>query len=388
MSIFADGISGFDESAVTAFDKTLDVFQKLSDAFDETEGKVGWVKRYVKGDSSLSAIGTEIKLFGSSVKSFYDSMMNLSGFKENEINTTNTKVDAVIGVAQAFAVAMKDISVYYSSGFKSFITDLTGLLPDYGEALAQFFVSLNRGFESEGGKSLTPEKVSMLVNATEGFAAIINAVNGLAGLMAYAYDGQSLSDLINTMFGDTVEQNNGLLDINKIAAMITAFDAAFIKVMETEDFAESYKTIGSNIASKMAEGIQAAFDEDESLRIQITPVLKMDELTKAQLRQQLNDEGLTLDTSGLSAGAVGANYQTDLDRVTQSQLSLDLADIKAAIENGPTNALTASDMISAFLGMKVVVYPDVLAGELTDYIDESIGKKIADIENDRAVGPG
>lgn len=373
LSIFADGISGFEPSTVDAFDKTLDVFQKLSDAFDETQGKVGWVKRYIEGDSSLSAIGTEIKLFGSSIKSFYDSISWLKGFEEDKVTETETKINAVIGLAQRFAIAMDGLEYY--KGSRDFIKDLSELLPGYGEALSQFLISLNRGFEMEGGGYLTSDRIEMLVRSTEGFASIINAVNGLSTLMKNAYGGMSLSELITKMFGDGIEDNRQLTDINRLATLMTAFDIAIMKVMETEEFVEEYKTIGSNIAQKLFEGIQSAFDEDPSLQLKITPVLKLDDTTKMGLRKQLT-ESLSFNGRDLFNSVSGANTQTDTDRVTWTLLKEELSNITSAIEGGPKNALTGSDLITAFAGMDMVLDSGRLVGGLAGPIDERIGRKI------------
>ena len=367
LSVFSSSFSGLNEENVSAFSSALGVLEHMYGVMGDIDVvKDNSLARMILGDKSLSALGNEIKLFGMHMKTFYGYIVDIPGFKPSEEKETQAKIDSVINVAQGMSEAANTLEALISG---ELLSEFGSKLPEIGTKIGEFVVNMN---ESLGG--ITSERVEMVAKATE-------AVKNMTSVLSvFAWDS---GDVVQKMY-ENLTGNKG----EQFASLLRTFIDHIRNALVESDQDNSIFDLGKEFATRLFAGIQAAFDEDESLRIQITPVLKMDELTKAQLRQQLNDEGLTLDTSGLSAGAVGANYQTDLDRVTYSQLSADLVSIRTAIENGPTNALTASDMISAFLGMKVVVYPDVLAGELTDYIDESIGKKIADIENDRAVGPG
>ena len=114
------------------------------------------------------------------------------------------------------------------------------------------------------------------------------------------------------------------------------------------------------ISKALFEGVQAAFNEDPSLLLEITPVLKLDDEVKGQLRQQLAESGIFFDTTNLANSASGANAQTDEDRVKWSMLSADLASIKTAVEKGPLNAVTLSDVITAFKGMNIITDTGVL----------------------------
>ena len=370
LSVFANGMSGITDDAVLKYDKALEVFRELSNIFGDK-----------KGLPDLAKIGTDIKVFGNQAKQFFQYIKDIPGFEENEIGDTQRKVDAVVNVAKQFAVAMNGLEYY--KGSRDFIKDLSDLLPGYGEALSQFFISLNRGFELEGGQGLTSDRMSMLVSATEGFSSIISAVNGLAELMKYSYGGKSLSEIITEMFGDTNEKQSNLIDINKIASMIKAFDIAFIKVMETEDFADSYKTIGANIAQKMFEGIQAAFDEDPELRIQITPVFKLDDDTKAQLKQQLTDAGFEFNTAGLAQSATGANSVTDAERITATLFREQIATISTSIDDLKNAQTTVDQLTTAMTHIGVYLNKSILLGaigkDVADIADEVIGMKINQI---------
>jgi len=373
LSVFSNGISGFDESTVNAFDKTLDVFQKLADAFEKTEGTTGWVAKYLTGDSSLSAIGTEIKLFGSAMKSFYDSISKVKGLdNSDEISLTEGRISALLRFTKGLGDSMDETLSGYGST-ASLIDTVTEKLPGFADAVVSFFTRLNSGFETEN--NITPERMNMLVSATEGMANMLHSINELTSMLRSNSE-EDLSKVLNKIFGG-LESREGLRNINKISSLILAFDQAIIKVMETEDFSESYKTIGENVASKLFEGIQAAFDEDPNLRIQITPVLKLDDTIKEQLRHQMADAGLTLDTAPLAQNAQNANAQTDEERIKSADLYQHIDDVKSAVDTLKESQATVDQITSAFAKLNMYINKNVLVGEIAPDIDAKIGEYIA-----------
>ena len=366
MSVFSDSLSGLSEKKISLLESSLNLFAKLADVVDNDEFTTEHWEKLVKGDTSLSRVGNEIKQFSSYIVSFYSNLNKIVGFKASEISETESKVESVIKVAQGMSTAA---SMLISYAGNDALTAFSEILPGFGTKVAEFIQSINRGLTG-----VTADRVELIKTATEAVKNMTDAIS----LFAY-----SSGDVVQIAY-DNLNYDKGL----KFASLLENFLNHIKEALTESDKNQSIFDLGKEFAVRLFTGIQAAFDEDESLRIQITPVLKMDDAVKEQLRQQLSDANLTFNAGKIANSAIGANYQTDTDRVTASKFTDEMALIKAAIANGPTNALTAADMISAFTGIKVVVYPDALAGELAGYIDEQIGAKIADIENSRAVGPG
>ena len=59
-----------------------------------------------------------------------------------------------------------------------------------------------------------------------------------------------------------------------------------------------------------------------------------------------------------------------------SSLEANLTELKASVDKISENSVSISDVTSAFAGMKIITDTGVLAGEMTDKIDELIGRKI------------
>lgn len=374
LSIFANGISGLTTENVDAFRETLGVFSSLYEAIGDTKVEENSLFKAFLGDNSLSKIGGELKMFALQMKSFYEYIKDIPGFKEDETEETNRKVKSIIGIAAEMGKIMTEMLAGYGST-SSLLTSLSDGLPGFGDAVAKFFVSLNTAFESSNGEGLTPERVSMLVSATEGMANMLHSINELTNMLR-SNSAEDLSSVLDKIFGG-LESSGNITNVDRIVSLIATFDKALIKIMETEDFAESYKTIGANIAQKMFEGIQAAFDEDPNLRIQITPVLKLDDETKAQLAQQLADAGFEFNTASLAASAQGANTFTDEERIKSADLYQHIDDVKSAVDTLKESQATVDQITSAFAKLNMYINKNVLVGEIAPDIDAKIGEYIA-----------
>lgn len=374
LSIFANGISGLTTENVDAFRETLGVFSSLYEAIGDAKVEENSLFKAFLGDNSLSKIGGELKMFALQMKSFYEYIKDIPGFKEDETEETNRKVKSIIGIAAEMGKIMTEMLAGYGST-SSLLTSLSEGLPGFGDAVAQFFVKLNTAFESSNGKGLTPERVSMLVSATEGMANMLHSINELTNMLR-SNSAEDLSSVLDKIFGG-LESSGNVTNVDRIASLIATFDKALIKIMETEDFAESYKTIGANIAQKMFEGIQAAFDEDPNLRIQITPVLKLDDAIKEQLRQQMADAGLTLDTAPLAQNAQNANAQTESKSKTLDDIYETIGEVTAAVDSLKESQATVDQITSAFAKLNMYINKNVLVGEIAPDIDAKIGEYIA-----------
>lgn len=367
LSVFSSSFSGLTEENVGAFSQAIGVLEHLYGIMGDIDVvKDNSLARMILGDKSLSALGREIKLFGMYMKTFYEYIIDIPGFKSSELTETQAKIDSVITVAKGMSVAANTLEALVKG---ELLSEFGEKLPEFGTQIGQF---INNASSALG--DIQVERIEMVSKATE-------AVSHLASMLnIFVFD---QDDMVDKMY-KTFSGENG----EKFAATIRLMLNSIRNALVSDDAHKSIFDSGKEIATYLLSGIQSAFDEDPTLRLQITPVLKLDDEVKEQLRQQLASSGITLDTTDLANSATGINAQTDTDRVTYSALSKDLLGIKEAITNGPTNSLKTSDLISAFTGMKVVVYPEVLAGEMVDILDQKIEDKIIQIENNVSTGTG
>ncbi len=379
MSVFTHSLIGLTPADVEAFDKALDSLTKLAIMVDDakdTLGGQGSLSKVFTGDKTLSKIGSEMRMFGLYCKHFFESIHDMPGFTESEYSDTQRKMESIVALLRQFALAMQDMLHFGTSS--ELLESLSTALPSFATTVGQFFVNLNRAVPED----ITSERANVLTGAVNSMAALLSGIKDLANLLM-TYSQLDISKIMDKVFSGTSDDLNS----NKLAAMVHVFDEAIVKAMEKDDFAKSYETIGSNIASKLAVGIQSAFDTDPDLKIKITPVLNMSDDTKMALRQQLG-ESLAFNGNELYTNVAGANDQTEADNVKWADLKASLDSIGIAIAAGPTNAVTVSDMVNAFTGVKVVINKDELVGSITDSLDAKLGELVWNVVNNISNGPG
>ena len=369
LSVFSSSFSGLNEENVSAFSSALGVLEHLYGVMGDIDViKDNSLARMILGDKSLSALGREIKLFGMYMKTFYEYIIDIPGFKTSEVKETQDKVDSVIRVAQGMSSAANTLEALING---ELLSEFGAKLPELGTQIGQFVINMSNSLGN-----IKAERVEMVAKATE-------AVSNIASTLAlFVFNQDDVVDkLYNSLSGSKGE---------KFASTLRSFLDNIRNALVESDQNNEIFDLGKEFAVRLFTGIQAAFDEDESLRIQITPVLKMDDEIKEQLRQQLTDAGLTLNMAGLVNSAVGANDLTDADRVKATELYPKIEAISTAIGNLPTSeqTITVSDLISAFTGMQIITDTGVLAGEVVDEVDKLIGNKIMLIENYVSTGVG
>lgn len=365
LSVFSSSFSGLNEENVSAFSSALNALEHMYGVMGDVDVvKDNSLARMILGDKSLSALGREIKLFGMYMKTFYEYIIDIPGFKASEVKETQNKVDSVIKIAQGMSSAANTLEALING---ELLSEFGKKLPELGTQIGQFVINMSAGLGD-----ISAERVEMVAKATE-------AVSNMASVLSiFVFNQDDVVDkLYNSMSGSKGE---------KFASTLRSFLDHIRNALVESDQNNEIFDLGKEFAVRLFTGIQAAFDEDESLRIQITPVLKMDDAVKEQLRQQLSDANLTFNAGEIANSAIGANSQTDLDRVTYTLLKSDLDAIKGAIDTNSAKAISVSDLISAFTGMQIITDTGVLAGEVVDEVDKRIGEKIMFIENYVATG--
>lgn len=376
LSVFTNGISDMSIDDINNFDATLKVFQALATALENSSISQGWLSKWLEGDNSLSGAGNEIKQFGLQMKSFYGYIKDIPGFQEDEYAETMRKIDGIVYITKEMSKAMVYMQTYGSSS--AYIEALSEKMPSLGASIAQFFDAIDRALFPEDKEShFTKERADILLDATYAASAIMSSLSDMTSLLG-TYSLEDISSITDKIFaGFQLDQNAA-----KLAAAIRAFDEAILRVMNEPDFMEGYSEIGGNIAQKLFEGIQKAFDEDPDLKPVVTPVLNLE-----TAKQQLIDffgtgtiDGFNL--SSIVRSALGANSNTE-----QAQLdyTAKFDEVTAAINDLKDSQVAVGDITEAFGGMQIVTDTGRLIAALTPGIDEAIGRRIWLIQRNRTV---
>lgn len=376
LSVFSSGISGLNEESVNGLDKTLDVFRKLGESlgganFDPTF----WQKTFL-GSDSLSHIGSQIKLFGGHMEKFYTSIVNLPGFKENEVDETTRKIDGVVYLAKEMAIAMQYMQQFGTTS--EFLAELGANLVPFGNSVGLFFSAIDNTLNAEG-KEFSKDRSETLLNAVNSAAALISSIKALHDILSYNSTtdlNAEIKKILDAFSGESGENN-----ARRLSSLVQTFDEEFLKRLSGgSDLSEEYKEVGKRLATSLATGIQAAFDEDPNLtiKVKIEPVINSDQYPFNGVFHGTFDDtpGSGINTGELANSAMGANSQTESGMVTAKLTQEDLQAITAAIHSGPDGAATASDLTAAFSQMKIWLDKELLVGGIADAIDEAIGRKI------------
>ena len=206
LSIFGMGIADLDEANVTALDKSLDVFIKMSEALN-TGGlqEQSLLSKLWSGDASLSNFGSEIQSFGSHMKSFVKSVNSMSGMGVSDIDLTERKLNAIVVVTNGLADAVSKLHIGDMSAFDEFKVRIEG----YGSSVASFVNAINTTMDAE----INLDRIQAI---EIGAQAMADLMQGLGALNEKDYSGN-----IPTLFSDfmkaVAENLNGVNDFYQIA---------------------------------------------------------------------------------------------------------------------------------------------------------------------------
>lgn len=357
LSVFTTSISGLTEDKVDALRQTVEFFRELSGAIGDkplTDYSLG--KKF-GSDSSLSASGRQIKIFGSYMKDFYEYVIKIPGFDSNTVEKTKAQISSVVEVAEGMARASATL---HNVG--------TGDLDVIGEKLPTFGYNIGymvtRFNEAIGGTMTTDQiqKVATAVNAIANVFQSLSLFNGGSDNVFF--------DTVNRLYNGLNEENT----YDKLAASFALLGKVFIKSLTSEDQLSEFQEAGSTIAHALYTGIQSALDNpDEKLQPTIRPVLDLTQ-AKSELRSFLGlgaDE--TVNFGMLASTVAGANANTDTAVVTYTD---QLNRIESQLQNITENSVSVGDVTNAFSKMKIVLDTGVMAGGLANGIDRNLGLKL------------
>lgn len=363
MSVFGNSLKGFTSEDVNTLSSVLQVLFDLAEAL---KGVSKWsessLAKAFGSNSELSEAGRQIKVFGEYMKDFYGYILEIPGFKRNEVNETNSKISSVIklmrGAAEAAAV-MSNVSL----GDLDYLGEK---MPALGHNLATMFNSFNTQLEVSDVEKLKAISSSVQSVASVFYSLSQMNVNGNTGFF----------ETVSTIFNKMSEEGN----YTRLAEILSMMSDAIITSLTNKDSLDKFQETGNIIAKSLITGVQLAIDSDPTLRI--TPVLNLD-TAKSQIRELFGIEEMgNVDLSGLANAAKGANDSTETKII---DYTMQLSDINNSIGVLSRKLATVEDVGNAFSRMTVVLDSGQLVGGLSDKIDSAIGEKLWFITRGNAV---
>lgn len=366
LSSFGSSLTGLNENNIAGLERSIDFFVRLAKSYEGMGSDPAIVKAFL-GNDSLSHIGSQIKIFGQHMEKFFSYIENLAGFKEDQYSETMRKIDGITYLAQQMAKAMTWMEQFGSTS--EFLATLGANLESFGGSIGVFFKAIDNSLSADGENKITKERSEAILNAVNSVATIITAIKSLHDMLSY----KSQMD-INTEFGkifDAFSGEHGELNSSKLAEMIRAFDEAILTIMNSDNFSDGYVTVGENISRKLFEGIQKAFDEDDSLRPVITPVLNTEGM-KEQLRTTF---GGNINLEGMSASVSAATTTPSAPGIDYQEIRNIVSEVASEVRILGDKSLTGNDLTKAFEGMAVTIDRNKLVGAIVDAVDVELGKR-------------
>ena len=353
MTTITAALNGLDADKSTNFTQAMDLLDKLVEKFD-------------KSGKDLSTIGSKISRFGYHMKEFFGYVSEMKGFGEDEVKTTNSKIDSVINIVEHMA-GCASLLDQYGGGFK-FLPDLGTYISSMGGSFAGFITQLNESLPS----GLSDDRINTISLMTSSIAALLGSFGEIgkivdpSALNGEGYYGELLSSLFTNIDAAINDPRN-----NKLAGIAGGLYKIINTPLTSETAYEHYHSAGADIARELYTGIQDALDNpDNHYQPEITPVIKTDAI-KSQLDDYFANGGFTPQINAESV--IGLNSQTDA-KLDGIKATLDT--INENITSLNSNVATTADVSKAIGGWKIVTNTGALVGVMTPAIDKAIGERI------------
>lgn len=372
LNVFIAAMSDLTMEKVNAFEKTLDVFNKLGEALSGKETVLGknYLDKVLGKDGELRTIGSQIKSFGLSMKGFYDYITQIPGFDDSNVKITERIVNSIIDVTYQMSKVVQQLQLY-GTNFELLET-LGNKMPGFAVNMGKFITEFNEMIPQD----LSKDRSAVLLDSVTAVKELLTTVNALQDLLRN-FNTSDMSTLVDRLFSSMQDDNTRY----KLAGAMKLIDDVMLKVVQSEDFGTAYSTMGSTIAEKIFAGMQNAFNTDPDLQLKITPILELGPM-KEQWKETFGDNtNSQVDWAEVARSAYGANDQTDAERVKATDLYPKIDAVTKAVKRMTRKSVTLSNLITAFKNLQIRTDTDVLAGEMVDAIDERIGVKIMQIKD-------
>lgn len=304
----------------------------------------------------LKALGDGLGYFNSGLGSDFDPSKAVPAIEMAK------SIADILGVFVALGDNAFD-AAYYMEGFSGILTALQGSVNGYGEK------------KTEGIAGAIVGLMATISHAMDTYGDI--DANNITAFSVMAEALKHLSEIDTSFNFETVGLNidsgiaKGITDNTSIA-----IDAAKQMASACYDAAiETIKTEVQNGVLSVAAAITQMLNENTNLDPTITPVLDLTNMAAgiAVINGWLggNGQGMTIDTS--NANRLAANYAPRESDSTPNQNDIDLSGIYTRMEAlGQGISQLGSDVAK----MKLVLDTGVVAGAITPYVDEEIGRRM------------
>ena len=290
----------------------------------------------------------------------------MKGFGEDEVKTTNSKIDSVINIVEHMA-GCASLLDQYGGGFK-FLPDLGTYISSMGGSFAGFITQLNESMPSD----LSDDRINTISLMTSSIAALLGSFGEIgkivdpSALNGEGYYGELLSSLFTNIDAAINDPKN-----NKLAGIAGGLYKIINTPLTSEAAYEHYHSAGADIARELYTGIQNALDNpDNHYQPEITPVIKTDAI-KSQLDDYFANGGFTPEINARSVIGLNADTDAKLDDIKAA-----LNSINDNIKDLKDNTATVSDVSDAIGSWTIKTNTGALVGIMTPAIDAAIGERI------------
>lgn len=368
LSIFSSSVTGVTEDNVKGFENAMNAIKTFVTALDDNEITQSSLSKSFEGNKTLSSLGYHIKTFGMHMKEFFKYATEIKGFDTEEIKKkTLNQIDGISAIGQKMAEVSKT-AVY---GDSEKLGKLAEILPGLGEKMGGFAIRFREAFTSKG-ELMSSEELASLQGMSD-------SISNLFKTMAEFSTGADLGSITESLW-DNVSGSNG----DKFIASMRKILNKYSELMKETDTGESFKEVGKSLATRFAEAIELALEEDPSMRPEITPVLKLE-----PAEQQLKDFFINNGVGTVDATGFGDSVKTALREAYSANAQIDTTAIAAdvsAIKESLSNLASPADVSKALGGMKMVLSTGQIVGALTPSIDKEIGYRIWLLTRGNTVG--
>lgn len=367
---------------------------------------IGGLQELINGHKlKLNELGDEVQGLGQSLKDFSNKITGVSddnvGFNYDAVNNVLNIVQKLVEIVNSMSMVNPDTGNIYGAGY--FVMELNEIMAGImdssnfpvgnGESTASMIVQFMEDLSKAYG-----EAGDINTDAVNAFSMIASGIRDLLSIdpsMNFEYPGQMIALGIETGIRNgeskvvqaaidivqaAIDAANETADVgspSKVFAELGEFmDAGLVQGLlgskdNVEDASTNMTQTALGSASDVIGAISRAMAESMDLRPTITPVLDLSQVTSASSYLDTLFDGYVLSLDGVLDRAAASNTRTGPSEVIV-QNPTDLTGVQSSIAALQTDIINLQSAIS---NMQIVLNTGVIAGGVTDDIDNNLGMK-------------
>lgn len=336
MKEYSESVDGLNTESITG---SVSAAKAIIEVANSIQNGSAGLKSLFTGDNSLSGLGSQLYWFGSSLKTYSESVTDLE--TEPIINSTDA-ARALIELANGIESG--------SGGWKAFVNGDTSLsalgnqLAPFGEGMKDYSESVD-GLETENitasvaaAKAII-EVANSINNGSGGLKSLLNGNTSLAGfadqLQPFAEGMKEYSDSVSDLDGESITAS--ISSVSNMVSMLKKLEG--VDPSGAESFKSAINTLGETSIDKFIEAFDVSAPNLTATGAKMMTTL----ITGIKSKQEaVGTSGKTVASTFLKALKAYYSKFTDAGKTCMTKFVKGLKEKKSSVKSAATSGLSSA----------------------------------------------